>query len=61
MLTYKIRFFLARFFFESLKDKVSAKLIRKTLNELQNNSKEKKSKYALLCRAYNDAVERING
>jgi len=44
-----------------LEDKARAKLIRKTLNELQNESKEKEPKLALLRRAYGDAMERING
>ena len=61
MLTYKVRFLLAHLFFEALKDKVSAKLIRKTLKELQDDAKEKEPKHALLRRAYDDAMERING
>jgi len=43
ILTIKARFLLACLLFESLKDKVSAKLIRKTLNELQNDSKRAKA------------------
>jgi len=61
MLTYKIRFLLAHLFVESLKDKVSAELIRKTLNELQNDSKEKEPRLALLRRAYDNVMKRIGG
>jgi len=61
MFTYKIRLLLACLFFESLRDKVTAKLIHKTLKELQNNFKEKEPKLALLRQAYDDAMERING
>jgi len=61
MLTYEVRLLLAHLFFESLKDKISAKLIRKSLNELQNDSKEKEPKLVLLRRAYDNAMERING
>ena len=61
MLTYKFRFLLAHLFFESLKDKVSAKLIRETSKELQNDLQGKEPKLALLRRAYDNAMERING
>jgi len=61
MLTYKVWFLLAHLFFESLKNKVSAKLIRKTLNELQDDSKGKEPKLALLRRAYDNAMERLDG
>ena len=61
MLTCKIRLLLAYFFFESLKNKVSAKRIRETLNKLRNSSQEKERKLALLHQAYNQAMERING
>ena len=61
MLTYKIRFLLAHLFVESLKDKVSVKLIRKTLNELQNDSKEKEPRLTLLRRAYDNVMKRIDG
>jgi hypothetical protein len=47
MFTYKIRFLLAHLFIESSKDKVRAKLIHKTLNELKSDSKEKEPNLAL--------------
>ena len=61
MLTLRVRFLLAHLFFESLKDKVSAKLVRKTLNGLQNDSEKKEPKLTLLRRAYDNAMERIHG
>jgi hypothetical protein len=57
MLTFKARFLLVHLFFEALKEKVSAKLIRKTLNKLAEDSKKKEPKLALLHRAYDDAME----
>jgi hypothetical protein len=48
MLTCKIRFLLAHLFFESLKNKPSAKHIRETLNKLRNDSQGKEPKLVLL-------------
>ncbi|EGS23959.1 uncharacterized protein CTHT_0006690 [Thermochaetoides thermophila DSM 1495] len=61
ILICKIRFLLAHLFFKSLKNKVSAKRIRETLNKLRENSQEREPKLALLHQAYNDAMDRING
>jgi hypothetical protein len=61
VLTCIARFLLARIFFQPLKDKVSAKLIRKTLKELQINSKKKEPEITLLCQAYDNVMKRING
>ena len=61
MLTCKIRFLLAHPFFESLKNKISAKRIRETLNKFRNNSQGKEPKLALSHQAYDDTMEQING
>jgi hypothetical protein len=61
MLIFEIRFLLAYLFFDSLKNKVSAKRIRRTLDTLRTNSQKKDPKLALLHQAYNDAMERVNG